>query len=790
VRPNDTLREAKRLYALGFAIHWLHPKSKRPIESGWTTGPRKDWKYLTDTYSVGYNLGVRLGSASHIPGQGYLAVVDVDVKSTDERHRKEAVKAAKSLLLGSACPVVMSGRGNGSRHYYCVTGSPFKTWNPAQSDERVKVYMPSKKPSKRELEDLSEAEIAQGLRMAPAWEISLYSDGRQVVLPPSIHPDSQKPYTWAVPVTSVESLPLVNFEGQAMAVRKKEKSESSGASPFGHAGATDDLGDFQATQVDLSWLEISDRIKNGIVTGEGVGDRSGFLLPASNALLSAGLSRDEILSVLTDKKTFLGACAYDHAKTTDQERAARWVWKYTLKKVMEERDAVSAFKAAAKIEPVRTLTPEETAAQNEEMESESDWRSGLEKTAQGKYRNTLNNCKTIITNVCPQKNVVGRNEFAANDFYLCDTPWRSMQGEGVSDIDIVRIKFYCCERFGIEFGDNTINQALLEIADLHRFHPVRDWLKSLKWDGVHRIDTWLRDHAGAVGPEPYLSEVSRKVLVAMIKRVFEPGCKFDHVLILEGLQGVGKSTLLRKLAGDAWFSDATLNIGDKDAVLTMQSKWLIELGELSAMGRADLEQLKAFITQTTDRIRAPYGKRVEEFPRQCVFIGSTNLDEYLRDLTGNRRFWPVKVLDIKFDGIASVREQLFAEALQYYRLGEPLYLDDAGVAEQAVLEQGKRSATDEWVSIVSDILSSPGFPVGQFEMRDVAKRMDQVGAHKLTHSDVQRLTRCFKLLECTSWRESIGQRRRLWKYGFAVQGPSKAVQGTLDGKSPMIENFY
>ena len=135
----------------------------------------------------------------------------------------------------------------------------------------------------------------------------------------------------------------------------------------------------------------------------------------------------------------------------------------------------------------------------------------------------------------------------------------------------------------MEFGDNTINQTLMDVADRNRFHPVRDWLKSLKWDGVPRLDTWLIDHAGAVGPDLYVREISRKMVVALVKRAMEPGCKFDYVVILEGVQGLGKSTLLKNLVGDEWFSDATLNIGDKDAVLTMQSKWLIELGELSSL---------------------------------------------------------------------------------------------------------------------------------------------------------------------------------------------------------------
>ncbi len=759
MKANETLKEAARLHKLGFAIHWLHPKSKRPVESGWTSGPRKDWEYLKETFAPNLNVGVRLGTVSKI-GEGYLAVVDVDVKSKDERHRKEAIAAAKKLLKGLKCPAVSSGRGNGSRHYYCLTAKPFKTFNPAVSDEKVKVMMPSKKPSKKELEELTSAEIAQGLRIANAWEVSLYSDGRQVVLPPSIHPDTNKPYIWAASLTNVESLPLVEFQ-MPEEVAPVKTSKVLGAATNGEL---ETIQDFEVCEVDIAWLPISDKMRASIVDGVGVSDRSAFLLPASSALISAGLSKNEILTVLTDPSTYLGACAYDHAKTKSRARAALWVWKYTLKKVMQERDAVALFKVAPPVETVQILGEQEAKAQAEEIEDESDWRKYLDTEKWGAYKNTLHNCRTILTHVCGTDKLVGRDEFAVNDFYLVNTPWRSLKGEPIIDHDITRIKFFCMEQFGVEFGDHMINQTLIEIADKNRFHPVRDWLKGLVWDGVNRIDTWLKDYAGAEAPEPYLSDVSRKLLVAMVARIFNPGVKFDQIVILEGIQGTGKSTLLRKLAGDKWFSDAPLNIGDKDAVLTMQSKWLIEVGELSSMNKAEVETFKSFISQQVDRIRAPYGKRVEEHPRQCVILGSTNNDEYLRDLTGNRRVWPVKTTGrIRHDHIENVRDQLFAEAVAYYKLGEPIWLDNDASEKQAVREQSLRLQSDEWLPTVRDITSLETFPIHGFEIREVAKKMESFGAHRLSPTDVHRLTRCLKLLGFERFQETIKPRRKLWR---------------------------
>lgn len=787
MRYTEIWREARRLHNLGFAIHWLHPNSKRPIEMGWTTGPRKDWKALNELYRPDFNVGVRLGSPSKI-GDAYLAVIDVDVKSTEKRHRLEALEAVRKLIGGQVLPEVSSGRGNGSRHYYCVTASPFKTFNPFKSTEMVKVRMPSKSPSKRELSELSEAEVKEGLRISPAWEISLYSDGRQVVLPPSIHPDTYRPYAWVNYVTDLESLPLIKFQ-----VPKENALPTGGALKTGKPQET--VEDFQIDEtLDVRWLpDLTEKMRNlivkGIWKGSVVDDRSAYLLPATSGLVSAGLDKHGILTVLTDRSTFLGECAFEHAKTNSRKRAAQWLWNYTVKKVLEERDPVAAFEGKAVVVPA-TLDADSAKAQDAEIEATSKWGQYLEKTDKGATKATLNNCKLILMNACGQKNFVGRNEFAVNDYYLCDTPWQSKKGDAVTDIDIVRIKFFCTEKFKVEFSDNTINQALLNVADLNRFNPVHDYLKSLDWDGSPRIETWLKDFAGATGPDEYLRAVSRKVLVAMIKRVFEPGCKFDYVLVLEGLQGKGKSTLLSSLAGETWFSDETLNIGDKDAVLTMQSKWLIELGELSSLSKAEIELTKAFISRRTDRIRAPYGKRVEEFPRQCVFMGSTNLDEYLRDETGNRRFWPVKTGSIDVKGLAAARDQLFAEAYAYYLLKEPVYLESDITEQLARTEQDKRGEVDEWLPTVRDLVTAEGFAINGFEMRDVSKRMDQFGANRLSPWDQKRIARCLRFLGFERFQETTGLRRKLWRLSNAFkEGRTEAEPlGTLDyGSSKKVE---
>lgn len=365
----DMLSEAKRLHGLGFAIHYLNPRSKRPIESGWTTGPRKTWSELKKTFHPDNNLGVRLGTPSHIAGYGYLAVIDVDLKSGEAHHLREALAALRSLTGDSTCPEVRSGRGNGSRHLYCVTAGPFKTWNPAESSEMVKYLSPSKKPSQRELAELTEKEIEKGWRLSRAWEISLYSDGRQVVLPPSVHPDSGERYAWKVPLLTPSGLPFLEFPGTPV-------HEMQPKSPPQKTQET--VEDFEIDEsLDIRWCpEVPDSVRKLICEGlwreETITDRSAYLILAASKLAKAGLDKNAILTILTDRTTFLGECTYEHAgNTRSRARAAKWLWNYTVKKVMNERDPVAAFGGRAVIAPA-TLDPDASLKQASELVTEDD----------------------------------------------------------------------------------------------------------------------------------------------------------------------------------------------------------------------------------------------------------------------------------------------------------------------------------------------------------------------------------------------------------------------------------
>jgi predicted P-loop ATPase len=692
---NFTLAEAERLYELGYAVHWLLPRQKRPVESKWTTGARKDLDALIGSYVDGYNVGVRLGRASHV-GDGYLAVIDCDVKSTDPKHRAEMETRLAELFpdLPFNLPTVTTGRGNGSCHLYVVTRDPAKSQRLSQSSEKVNLVLKGVEHSKHEKEALTPDEIAAGIHLRAAWEISAMGEGSQVVLPPSVHPDTGREYVWALGIETSADLPLVDLAPEGAKTERKRPELGRN-------------GDFHPCPVDLVGSDLPDHIVDMILRGDGVVDRSAALFTVTIAMVRARFTDDEIMTVLTDPDTFLGEVAFDHRQTTSRGAAAKWIYDHTLVKVRRETDAKFAFDAAVEIGAA--LTPEEAEAQSVELttlEWELEIERGDERSGH-RPKGTLKNVDLILRGVFGSE-LYRLNEFSGLQLYGIDTPWGGTAGGEITDHHLSAMKLWFSAKWRFEPGLDKLIDAINCIALRNAFHPVRDYLATLQWDGVSRINTWLKDFMGAQAAEPYLSAVSAKVLVAMVARVMEPGKKFDQVLILEGKQGIGKSTALRFLAGDEWFSDAAINIADKDGVLSLRAAWLVELGELSGMRKADVDQLKEFISRTVDRIRVPYGRRTEAFPRQGVFIGTTNGEEYLKDLTGNRRFWPVKVTKCDFESIKRNRDQLFAEAVLAYDLGEALYLDNSRAAEQAVGEQDARTFEDTWVDTIRDFFRAEG----------------------------------------------------------------------------------
>ena len=230
-------------------------------------------------------------------------------------------------------------------------------------------------------------------------------------------------------------------------------------------------------------------------------------------------------------------------------------------------------------------------------------------------------------------------------------------------------------------------------------HPVRDHLGALTWDGVPRIETWTCRYLGAADTA-FNRSAGALWLISAVARIFRPGVKADHMLVLEGPQGARKSTALKILAGEDWFTDELPDLGSKDAAMHMQGVWIIEIAELDAIGKAEVSRIKAFLTRTTDRFRPPYGRYTIEVPRQCVFAGTVNPDTYLRDETGNRRFWPVRCGTIDIDALARDRDQLWAEAVARFKDGAIWWIDGPELMAAATAEQEKRYQSDAWDDLI------------------------------------------------------------------------------------------
>ena len=341
-------------------------------------------------------------------------------------------------------------------------------------------------------------------------------------------------------------------------------------------------------------------------------------------------------------------------------------------------------------------------------EADNSWVEELEANTKGEYENSANNLNLIIQNDQMLKGAFKLNTFDNKRYITHSLPWRKINKiEPLRDVDYAGIRNYIECIYGI-VANQKVDDALSLEFEKKCFHPIIDKLKGLRWDGKKRIDTLLIDYFGAVD-NAYTRAAIRKMLCAAVARVFEPGVKYDLMLVLSGAQGTYKSTFIKKLGMD-WFSDTFTTVQGKEAFEQIQGAWIIEIAELAGLKKAEVETIKHFIAKREDSFRPAYGRVVETYHRQCVFFGTTNRNDFLRDPTGNRRFMPIDVRpEFVIKSVANDLtdyevDQIWAEAYQLYLNGEPLYL----IGEEdkfAKIEQHKHAEADERQGLVEEYLS-------------------------------------------------------------------------------------
>ena len=387
-------------------------------------------------------------------------------------------------------------------------------------------------------------------------------------------------------------------------------------------------------------------------------------------------------------------------------------------KVPEETEAAKlpSFKAmcdfAVNDENVKmTIAGERMEKAEKEFSGENeDWLKQLEYEKRSTVvKNTLRNLLLILNNDEKLKGIVF-NQLSDGMEIKGEVPWEH-PSRFWRDADDAQLISYVDLTYGT-FSARNYDIAVTKVADDRSYHPIREFLSSLpEWDKVPRVDTILVDFLGAAD-NAYVRAVTRKTLCGAIARVMNPGCKFDTMLVLNGPQGKGKSTLISKLCGE-WFNDSLLlnDTKDKTAAEKLQGYWILEIGELAGLKKTEIETLRGFLSRQNDIYRASFGRRATPHPRQCVFIGTTNAENgYLRDTAGNRRFWPVKTpgdaARASWEMTEEEIRQIWAEALVRYKEGEPLHLDNE-LAGMALKEQQIAMEVDEREGMVRDYLEMP-----------------------------------------------------------------------------------
>lgn len=439
---------------------------------------------------------------------------------------------------------------------------------------------------------------------------------------------------------------------------------------------------------------------------------------------------------------------------------------------------VRAHKTATKPPKIEVSVVERARLAVEEAkrvgDRDKDWRDSLSRDAKGRPKGNLANAVYVLSQADEWRGVLALDAMRQRTIINGKVPpWAEyaivvggQKGDWTNMHDL-RTTEWLQNIAELDIKPETVHQAVEVVASENRFHPVLDYLQRLKWDGTERLPHWLHDYMGAEETN-YVAVVGEKWLISAVARVVTPGCKADHMLIFEGKQGKMKSTALRILTGAAWFTDELADVGSKDAAMQLAGAWIVEMAELDVLGRADVKRIRAFLTRQVDKFRPPYGHRVVEQPRQCVFAGTANDNQYLRDETGNRRFWPVACEgDVRIDLLAELRDQLWAEAYAKHERGDNWWLTDEEDIRAAGEEQAGRYDADVWQPIIETYLALST----ETSVTDVIRHALKLGLTQYgdvdfgrwSASDQARVARCLKAMKWERKQVRDGE-KRTWIY--------------------------
>ncbi len=396
-------------------------------------------------------------------------------------------------------------------------------------------------------------------------------------------------------------------------------------------------------------------------------------------------------------------------KNPEDETKKHWSrseWMYGVVCALARADCTDEVMAAVLLDPANGVSacvrdkphPREYAARQVEQAKEAVAKGWPDVNKKGNPTKTYRNARRALI----KTGLEFSHDLFHEQLFVQGRELGQWAGEVTDKVDVV-LRDLIISGFGFDAGKGSVHDATLSLCLANSYDPLLDWLAALEWDGVERTGTWLVDYLGAED-NPYVRAVGLLFLAACLRRAHVPGCKWDHMLVLEGPQDIGKSTAFRILAGDEFFSDAPIlhtKTTREELELTL-GVWIHEVADLSGLGNRDVETIKAYITRQSDKARAAYARHVTDRPRRFVLVGTTNKDRYLHDETGNRRFLPVKVGKIDLDRLRADRAQLWAEAMQAMDQ-RPLILPRA-VRGEAVREQEVRVVVnEEWVAALATL---------------------------------------------------------------------------------------